>query len=63
MVESRREIADELSKAAGPVKTTGLLAAFIEVQNAIDQIDKAIADEQKLAPPALVKGFSPDKQP
>jgi hypothetical protein len=34
-----------------------LRASFIEVQNAIDQIDKAIEDEEKPAP--SVPGFKP----
>jgi hypothetical protein len=60
MVKARRDLADGLSKPYDPRKTPEMRTTFIEVQSVIDQINKAIAEEQKFAPPARVKGFSTD---
>ena len=60
MVEERHVVAEGLSKPYDPRKTPRLRSIFIEVQNTIDRIDKAIEDEQKLAPQRSVKGFSGD---
>lgn len=50
MVKARRELAEGLSETYDPRKTPLMRTSFIEVQNVIDQIDKAIADESKLEP-------------
>jgi hypothetical protein len=60
MVKARRDLAEGLSKPYDGRTTPGFRSGFIEVQAAIEQIDKAIADEQKIAPPAAPKGFSGD---
>ena len=60
MLTARRELADGLSKPFDRNKTHGFREDFVEIQNVIDQIDKAIADERKLAPPAPIAGFSPE---
>ena len=57
MVKARRDLADGLSKPYDGRTTPGLRSSFIEVQSAIDRIDKAIADEQKTAPPAAPDGY------
>jgi hypothetical protein len=55
MVKARRKIAEELSKPYSSNTTPGSRSAFIDIQNTIEQIDKAIADERKNAPRAPVK--------
>jgi hypothetical protein len=55
MVKARRDLAEGLSKPYDGRTTPGLRSGFIEVQNTIEQIDKAIVDEQKIAPPAAPK--------
>jgi hypothetical protein len=60
MVAARRGYAEELSKPSGRDTTPGLRTTFIEIQNVIDQIDKAIKDEQKLAPTPPIKRFDKD---
>ena len=60
MVKARRGLAEGLSKPYDGRTTPGLRSGFIEVQNAIEQIDKAIVDEQKSVPPRPVKGFGKD---
>jgi hypothetical protein len=52
MVNVRRLLAGSLSK---PNMASDDRSAFIEVQNTIEQIDKAITDERKSAPPAPIK--------
>ena len=52
--------AEELSKPFDRNTTPGFRTTFIEIQNVIDQIDKAIKDEQKLAPTAPIKRFDKD---
>jgi hypothetical protein len=47
-----------LSKRYDGRTTPGLRAAFVEVQSTIEQLDKAIADEYKIAPPAPPKGLA-----
>ena len=49
-----------LSKPFDRNTTPGVRTNFIEIQNVIDQIDKAIKDEQKLAPTAPIKRFDKD---
>jgi hypothetical protein len=61
LVASRRELAKELSKPKiGSAKAAKLRADFIEVQHTIGEIDNAIAEERKLAPPAAAKKTSSD---
>jgi len=60
MVAARRGHAEELSKPFDRNTTPGFRTTFIEIQNVIDQIDKAIKDEQKLAPTAPIKRFDKD---
>jgi hypothetical protein len=60
MVKARRDLADGLSKPYDGRTTPGFRSGFIEIQTTIEQIDKAIADEQKIAPPAAPKGFGRD---
>jgi len=50
MVKERRDLADALSKPYDRTKTPDYRSAFVEVQNTIEQIDKAIADEGAAAP-------------
>ena len=49
MVKARRNIADGLAKLYDGRTTPDLRSNFIDVQTTIELIDKAIADEQKLA--------------
>jgi hypothetical protein len=46
MVKARRRLAEGLVKPYDGRYTPGLRSEFAEVQNTIEQIDKAIADEQ-----------------
>ena len=55
MVDTRRKLAEELGKPYDPKKTPRMRTNFVEIQTVIEQIDKAIADEQKLVAP--VKRF------
>jgi hypothetical protein len=50
MVKMRRDAADVLSQPFDRSKTPHALATFTEAQDAIEQIDKAIEDEQKQEP-------------
>ena len=50
MVKARRELAEVLAKPYDVRKTPQARTTFTEVQNTIDQIDKAIADERKSEP-------------
>jgi hypothetical protein len=50
MVKARRGIAEVLSKPYDSRTTPGARTTFTEIQNTIEQIDKAIADERKLDP-------------
>jgi hypothetical protein len=59
MVKSRRELAEGLAKHYDGRTTPGLRSGFNEVQHTIEQIDKAIAEEQKFAPGPPPKGFGP----
>jgi hypothetical protein len=49
LVDNRRVLVDVLD-------TSGQRSAFNDLQNTIEQIDKAIADEKRNAPPATPKG-------
>jgi hypothetical protein len=60
MVKARRDLAMVLAEPYDPRKTPQSRTTLIEVQNVIDQIDKAIADEWKIAPPAPTKELSAD---
>lgn len=60
MVKARRDLADGLSRPDDPGKTPNMRTTFIEVQTVIDEIDKAIADEQKIAPEPPLKRFDKD---
>jgi hypothetical protein len=55
MVKARREAAEVLSKPFDRQTTPRSQTIFIEAQNTIEQIDKAIAEEYRLAPLAPVK--------
>jgi hypothetical protein len=55
MVKARRDLAEGLAKPYDGRTTPGLRSAFIDVQSVVDQIDKAITDERKSAPPAPIK--------
>jgi hypothetical protein len=57
MVKARREAAEELARPYSDTPRSRTI--FVEIQNVIEQIDKAIAEEQRLAPPRP-KRFSPD---
>ena len=50
MVKIRRDAADVLSQPFDRSKTPNSLTTFLEAQDAIEQIDKAIEDEQKQEP-------------
>jgi hypothetical protein len=50
IVKIRRDAADVLSQPFDRSKTPNSLTIFLEAQNAIEQIDKAIEDEQKQEP-------------
>ncbi len=60
MVKARRDLAELLAEPYDPRKKPKSRTTLIEVQSAIDQIDKAIADEWKIAPPAPAKELSAD---
>ena len=51
MVKARRDVAAELAKPPSAQTTPKARETFITIQGVIDQIDKAIVDEQKVAPP------------
>jgi 3-mercaptopyruvate sulfurtransferase SseA len=52
MVKARRELTAVLAKPYDKRTTPQARITFTEVQNTIDQIDKAIADERKPEPNA-----------
>ena len=60
MVKQRRELAEGLAKPFDSRSTPSLRTIFNEIQHTIEQIDKAIAEEQKFAPADPPKGFGPD---
>lgn len=60
MVKARRDLAKVLAETCDSRKQPENRTTLIEVQNVIDQIDKAIADEWKIAPPAPVREISAD---
>jgi hypothetical protein len=60
MVQARRDLAMVLAEPYDPRKTPQSRTTLIEVQNVIDQIDKAIADEWNVAPLAPTKQLSAD---
>jgi hypothetical protein len=57
-IKARREIAEQLSQPYDPNKTPRSRTLFIEVQSTIDQIDKAITDEQKATWSNPAKAFA-----
>jgi hypothetical protein len=57
-VKARRDLAKVLAEPYDPRKTPESRTTLIEIQNVIDQIDKAIADERKIAPSAPTKELS-----
>jgi hypothetical protein len=58
MVKARRGLAEALAKPFDRGTTPGFRSQFIEIQTAIEQIDKAIIEEQRAAPAARLKGFT-----
>jgi hypothetical protein len=61
MIKARRELAEQLSKYHN-INQPQFRTAFIEVQSTIEQIDKAIAEEQKVALAAPPKASASDSR-
>jgi hypothetical protein len=47
LVKARRQIAEVLAQPYGRTRTPEARVNFVEVQNVIESIDRAIADERK----------------
>lgn len=58
MVKARRGFAAELAKPFDRQTADRIRSGFLGAQAVIEQIDKAIDDERKLAPAPPMKGFS-----
>jgi hypothetical protein len=60
MVEERRGVASELAKPYSAEKTPKFQRMIVEIQQAIDAIDRALRDEEKLLTQAPIKEHGED---